>query len=702
MKNPMDRQLEKRLSDRAVAIGREGETAGFGDLLKLLRSASANVRRLSASALGKLAWLGVDQAAAVAALAPLARRDAHAQTRQYAIKALKAYGAAAEPCLHDLRDMAANADEKDYIRRDAEAAVSHIEEVLRIAAADAVHKCQRCAATVSADEFARSHATFQRPFCDRCFDEVFLKRRNFETSVELAKTVAAADGTVVQSKGERLIAEWLTAQGVTYRYDAKFRIIGEFQIRPDFYLPELDVYIEYWGLDTPQYKMSMFKKQTLYQQEGKRLISVFPKDLPCLGRLLTDKLSTFGFTVHPASTSAAKSAPPVAWPLATLCRPPATFPAPEFSAPGVRALFYESVPYRGKPTRVFAWLGMPELPPGRTCPGVVLLHGGGGTAFDEWVRRWNARGYAAIAMDLCGCVPAQPVVHDGVPHQRHDQGGPPGWDASFSRTTDPVEDQWTFHAVAAALVAHSLLAAQPGVDAGRIGVTGISWGGYLTSIVAGVDARLKAAVPVYGCGFLGMDSCWNDNTFPALPAEQVRRWLELWDPSVYLPQARAPLCWISGTNDFAYPLSALQKSYNLPPGPRTLCVRVEMPHSHVDGWAPAEIGVFMDSLLRGGEPLPSLGRQGRDGNTVWANFTSAHPIQRAEICFTRALGHWTDRKWNVLPATFDAGTGRVEAELPRHTTAWFLNIFDDRGCVASLPHESSPVQKECASIPANS
>ena len=75
MKNPMDRKLEKRLSDRAVVIGRAGEAAAYRELLVLLRSSSANVRRLAASALGKLAWLGVDQAAAVAALAPVARRD---------------------------------------------------------------------------------------------------------------------------------------------------------------------------------------------------------------------------------------------------------------------------------------------------------------------------------------------------------------------------------------------------------------------------------------------------------------------------------------------------------------------------------------------------------------------------------------------------------------------------------------------------
>jgi len=127
---------------------------------------------------------------------------------------------------------------------------------------------------------------------------VFLERRNFETQVELNKTVAARDGTVVQSKGERLIAEWLTAHGLAYRYDAKFRIIGEFQIRPGFYLPELDVYIEYWGLDTPHYKMSMYKKQTLYQQEGKRLVSVYPADLPRIDALLTAKLRLFGYVAQ--------------------------------------------------------------------------------------------------------------------------------------------------------------------------------------------------------------------------------------------------------------------------------------------------------------------------------------------------------------------------------------------------------------------
>jgi hypothetical protein len=281
---------------RALHLGRSGDPTALPELVSLTRLPSNEVQRLAASAIGKLAGFGANVEEAVAALAPLALHGRHPQTQQYAIRALKAYGAAAKAHVRDLRDVARNPGHRDYVRAAAKTTADAIEQAAQDATAGVHHRCQRCNAAVSADEHVRSQQTFQRVFCDRCFDEVFLERRNFEMQVEINKTVAARDGTIVQSEGERRIAEWLTAHGFAYRYDAKFRIIAEFQIRPDFYLPELDVYIEYWGLDTPQYKMSMYKKQTLYQQEGKRLISVFPQDLPTLDQLLASKLRHLGFS----------------------------------------------------------------------------------------------------------------------------------------------------------------------------------------------------------------------------------------------------------------------------------------------------------------------------------------------------------------------------------------------------------------------
>jgi hypothetical protein len=295
MKSPMLPPDHQAAVQRALALGRSGDPAALPELVAMLRLPSHEVQRLAASAIGKLAAFGADADVAVPALATAAREARHPQTQQYAIRALQKYGAAEKSCVTDLRDLARNPAQRDYVRAAAATAADAIEQAAKDALAGVKHRCQRCGAAASAEEYARSQQAFQRVYCDRCFDEVFLERRNFETQVEINKTVAARDGTVVQSEGERRIADWLTAHGIAYRYDAKFRIIAEFQIRPDFYLPELDVYIEYWGMDTPQYKMSMYKKQMLYQQEGKRLISVHPPDLPGLDGLLTAKLRHYGY-----------------------------------------------------------------------------------------------------------------------------------------------------------------------------------------------------------------------------------------------------------------------------------------------------------------------------------------------------------------------------------------------------------------------
>lgn len=69
----------------------------------------------------------------------------------------------------------------------------------------------------------------------------------------------------------------------------------------------------------------------------------------------------------------------------------------------LKTVYYDALPYEGKPTRVFAWIGIPEgASPSNQVPGVVLVHGGGGTAYKEWVEKWNACGYAAISIAVEG------------------------------------------------------------------------------------------------------------------------------------------------------------------------------------------------------------------------------------------------------------------------------------------------------------
>lgn len=287
----MDISNERILATRAKVLGESASADAFSELADLAHSSSPLVRRLAASALGKLAGI-VDSTASVDLLRPLLG-DEHPQVRQYAAKALGGFGVAAKQVLVDFSDLLANPDEKDYVKRSVSAAERTIREAIRIAEKQAKHKCQRCSVDVSADEFARSQKAFQRVFCDKCFDEVFLDRRNFETKVELKKNIKTKDGTFVQSDGERMICEILHSAQIQYRYDERFRILDGYAIRPDFYLPEFDVYIEYWGMDTADYKIGMLKKQKLYQQEGKKLISLYPEDKSRLAQVLEEKLKRY-------------------------------------------------------------------------------------------------------------------------------------------------------------------------------------------------------------------------------------------------------------------------------------------------------------------------------------------------------------------------------------------------------------------------
>jgi DNA-directed RNA polymerase subunit RPC12/RpoP len=221
----------------------------------------------------------------VAALAPLALGARHPQTQQYAIRALSKYGARQGLRARPSRSRP-QSGARDYVRAAAATAADAIERAAADAESGVRHRCQRCGASVGADETERSRQAFQRVYCDRCFDEVFLERRNFETQVELNKTVEARDGTLVQSEGERRIAEWLAAHGLAYRYDAKIQDHRRVSDPPRFLSAGAGRLIEYWGLDTPQYKMTCTRNRRS-TAGGQRLISVYPADLPQLDRLMT-------------------------------------------------------------------------------------------------------------------------------------------------------------------------------------------------------------------------------------------------------------------------------------------------------------------------------------------------------------------------------------------------------------------------------
>ncbi|AHF93526.1 acetyl xylan esterase [Opitutaceae bacterium TAV5] len=364
---------------------------------------------------------------------------------------------------------------------------------------------------------------------------------------------------------------------------------------------------------------------------------------------------------------------------------PATAPLPE----GVRAFAFEGLSWKGNPTRVFAFYGAPAgATPAQPVPGIVLVHGAGGTAFAKWVKLWNDRGYAAIAFDHDGGIPVGKYSH----WQRNPEYPGPRR-VGIGDIGQPPVDQWMYHAVADTILAHSLLASFPEVDAERIGSTGISYGAVILSNVAGIDTRLKFAVPVYGCGYISENeddgSRFIDSKAPwEKSGNRVTIWRALWDPKNRLPQARVPMLWLNGTNDFAFALSAWQRSYRAAPGTQAICLRVRMTHAHgAPGENPEEIRAFADSIVNGGRPLVRITGQGREGPDAWVTWQSATPLRQARLNFTRtATGRWQDRVWETLPAMIDITASRVSATLPADAAVYFFNLIDDRDLIVSSEH----------------
>lgn len=383
----------------------------------------------------------------------------------------------------------------------------------------------------------------------------------------------------------------------------------------------------------------------------------------------------FGF----ASLAAADERNTGPWNLAELKKPPEA----KWSEPtlGVQEVYFAGEPLEGKPTRVFAYFAKPDG--AGPFPAMVLVHGGGGKAFKDWAIHWQKRGYAAISMDLAGNGPDGRLA-DGAPDQSDDVKFKAFDDAS-------AKNMWTYHAVADVVRAHSLIAAREEVDAKRIGITGISWGGYLTNIVAGIDDRFKVAVPVYGCGFLDDNSAWTDR-IRAMPAEQRERWTRYWDPAKYVGGVRCPMLYLNGTNDFAYPLDSYKKTYSLvnnnkdvkKEGPVTLSIVPRLPHGHI--WTFRVVDDFVDSVLRNGPPLAKLSAMRVADGMATCTVDKSEKLARPELHYTTDQGPWQKREWKSVPGELSGN--KLTAKIPEgRPIVVYLSVQNENEVMISTQHE---------------
>lgn len=363
---------------------------------------------------------------------------------------------------------------------------------------------------------------------------------------------------------------------------------------------------------------------------------------------------------------------------------------------GIKALTYKGADYMDKPTRIFAHIGFPENTE-KPVPAVVLIHGGGGHPDDNWIKRWNEEGYAAIAMSTDGYFPSKPVclyegsdtsamVHKLAPPFYKEGHTLLPTNMHISDSDLPIEDQWMYQAVASVILAHNLLRSDNRVDSNRIGLCGISWGGIVASVVIGYDPRFAFAIPIYGSGYLGCGLSGLDRIFKAPGAEK-------WFPEKRFSDVKTPVMWLCWNDDCCFSINSNSMSYlDTKDNNTDTCLSMlhNMGHSHSCAYTPKESYWFANEITMG-KSIPQVKAE-YIGDTV--KYSCSARVKSVRLFYITEEMSYTRREKYGLHNTFmeqdwqiiELDTKNNEAVLPENAKGKYIEFTLENGIVLTTPY----------------
>ena len=148
----------------------------------------------------------------------------------------------------------------------------------------------------------------------------------------------------------------------------------------------------------------------------------------------------------------------------------------------------------------------------------------------------------------------------------------------------------------------TFLEQQPEVDPLRIGVYGHSMGGKLTTDLAGIDDRVKAAVP--SCGGAG-DLLESRTGLPGgVKSDAASLELACISDNAYIPRITCPVLWLSPTNDFHAHIDNMAWNWRKVPDNRLrFSISPHLNHRHTDEHALTRY-LWFEEHLKGAFKMP--------------------------------------------------------------------------------------------------
>jgi dienelactone hydrolase len=328
-----------------------------------------------------------------------------------------------------------------------------------------------------------------------------------------------------------------------------------------------------------------------------------------------------------------------------------------------------------KSVDIFAFLVYPKG--AKNLPAFIWNQGGLSQAGTYHIETYGAkRGYVGMCIDF------------PLPHYRSTGGYP--INSGLEITPDPKKAP-IYHGAVALLKAVSYLQSRPEVDKEKIGMGGTSWGGFYTTMMIGIDPRLKVGSAMFGCGFLEEGNAWwgAAGTLGWRGPADTTHWLSTLDPGPRLKRNKTPIGWFTGTNDMFYWMPALMKCVDADAGPKHLALLPNWAHSltpNID----EEVFEFFDIHLKGKPallgvtPLKIETKEGK-ASATWTFSGLRTPASANVILSYGEPGNWTSRYWLTLPAKIDGNN--ITASLPVSGLPYFVSgsIIDADKFVTSTP-----------------
>jgi len=105
-----------------------------------------------------------------------------------------------------------------------------------------------------------------------------------------------SDGHYVRSRSEVIVSDWLFMNRIAYAYEKRLPV--EEELYSDFFIPDFNIYIEFWGYeDDPKYLKRKKTKKAIYEKYGFKLLELSTRDLEVLDDILPIKLLKLGMPI---------------------------------------------------------------------------------------------------------------------------------------------------------------------------------------------------------------------------------------------------------------------------------------------------------------------------------------------------------------------------------------------------------------------